>query len=181
MNRQVAVFGAGCFWCVDAIFSELKGMISVSPGYAGGHKKDPTYEEVCSGTTGHVEVCRIVFDPDVISYDKLLEVFWQVHDPTTPNRQGHDVGEQYRSVIFYTGEEQKIKALKYKKKLNESGVWPKEVVTSVEPFAKFYPAEDYHNDYFRNNPSQPYCRMVIAPKMAGFRKVFSGISTDETK
>lgn len=169
---EVAVFGAGCFWCVEAVFQELKGVKSVMPGYCGGQTQNPTYEEVCRGNTGHAEVARIVFDPKVVSFDELLEVFWQTHDPTTMNRQGNDVGTQYRSAIFYHGEEQKQKAELYKKKLNESGAWDKPIITEISPATTFYPAEEYHRNYYINNPNQGYCRYVIGPKMDKFRKVF---------
>lgn len=171
-NKDVATFGAGCFWCVEAIFQDLEGVISVTSGYSGGEKENPTYKEVCSGTTGHAEVARIVFDRDKISYDELLEVFWQTHDPTTINKQGNDVGTQYRSVIFYHNPEQKEKAEKYKEELNAAGAFDKEVVTEIVPFKKFYEAENYHQDYFSQNTDQPYCSFVIQPKLEKFRKVF---------
>lgn len=164
--------GAGCFWCVEAIFTDLKGVEKVVSGYMGGRTANPTYKEVCSGTTGHVEVARIWFDPAIISYDQLLEVFWHAHDPTTLNRQGNDVGEQYRSVIFYHNEAQKQAAVDSKDSTDQSGLWPDPIVTAIEPAAEFYAAEDYHQNYFANNGSQPYCSFVIAPKVAKFRKEF---------
>jgi len=171
-KRETATFGAGCFWCVEAVFSRLKGVISVKSGYSGGRTDNPTYEEVCGGTTGHVEVAQIEFDPDVISFKELLEVFWQTHDPTTINRQGNDVGEQYRSVIFYHSDEQRRAAEEYKKKLDEAGIFSSPIVTSIEPFTKFYEAENYHQDYYENNQNQPYCSFVITPKIEKFKKVF---------
>lgn len=169
---DTATFGAGCFWCVEAVFQELKGVQSVTSGYAGGTVTNPTYKQVCGGNTGHAEVARVVYDPQVISYDELLEVFWQTHDPTTPNRQGNDVGTQYRSAVFYHNPEQKEKAEFYKKKLNESGAFPGPVVTTIEEMKEFYPAEDYHQNYYIDNASQPYCTFVIGPKMDKFRKAF---------
>ncbi len=171
-KTDTATFGAGCFWCVEAVFSELKGVISVLPGYSGGTVKNPSYEEVCTGTTEHAEVCQIVYNPAVISYDDLLEVFWEVHDPTTLNRQGNDIGTQYRSVIFYHNANQKKLAGSYREKLDQSGAFSKPIVTQIVPFHAFYPAEDYHRDYFTKNPGQPYCQLVIAPKVNKFRKVF---------
>jgi peptide-methionine (S)-S-oxide reductase len=175
-NRtEIATFGAGCFWCVEAIYSRLEGVIDVQSGYSGGSVKNPTYKEVCTGKTGHAEVCQIIFNPDVISYEQLLKVFWSVHDPTTPNRQGNDVGTQYRSVIFYHSEEQKKLAEEIREKLDREGIWKKPIVTTVDPFVAFYPAEDYHDDYFEKNPNQPYCSLVIAPKVEKFEKVFKDI------
>jgi len=171
-NVELASFGAGCFWCVEAIFQELKGVDKVVSGYMGGAIKNPSYKEVCSGETGHAEVCQITFNPNVISYDELLEVFWQIHDPTTLNRQGADVGTQYRSVIFYNSEKQKEIAEAYKKKLNDSGAFNKPIVTKISEAPKFYPAENYHQEYFNNNGQQPYCTFVIKPKMEKFKKVF---------
>lgn len=168
-----AIFGAGCFWCVEAVFQELKGVISVSSGYMGGKVKNPTYKEVCSGLTGHAEVCKVVFDPNVIEYKDLLEAFWQSHDPTTLNRQGADTGAQYRSVVFYTNEEQKKAAEFYKQKLNEEGAFGKPIVTEISPISEFYKAEDYHQNYYNENGNAPYCQFVIAPKLEKFRKAFS--------
>jgi peptide-methionine (S)-S-oxide reductase len=170
-GMQVATFGSGCFWCTEAIFERVNGVVKVESGYAGGTVKNPTYEEVCSGTTGHAEVTQITYDPKVITYDELLEVFWKTHDPTTLNRQGNDVGTQYRSVIFYHNDEQKRLAGKYKEELNKSGIWEKPIVTEITPFTNFYPAENYHQDYYENNPAQPYCSFVITPKVEKFEKV----------
>lgn len=164
--------GAGCFWCVEAVFKELKGVESVKPGYAGGKVKNPTYKEVCSGLTGHAEVAQIIYDPSVVSFDEILEVFFKTHDPTTLNRQGADVGTQYRSVIFYHNDAQKEKAEYYKNKLNKEKVWEDPVVTEIEKLDVFYPAENYHHDYFEQNPDQQYCKFVIQPKVEKFRKVF---------
>ena len=172
-NTELATFGAGCFWCVEAIFSDLKGVESVVSGYSGGDVQDPTYEQVCSGNTGHAEVIQIKFDPDIISYTDLLQVFWETHDPTTLNRQGNDVGTQYRSVIFYHSEIQKKLAEQYKKQLNDGNTWSKPIVTEIKPFTKFYKAEGYHQDYFTLNPNKPYCSLVIAPKVEKFKKQFS--------
>lgn len=170
---EKATFGAGCFWCVEAILQSLEGVHSVQSGYAGGHTDNPTYEEVCEGTTGHAEVAQIEYDPAVISYDKLLEVFWKVHDPTTLNRQGEDVGTQYRSVIFYHNDEQRRLAEDYKKELDASGAFENPIVTYIEPFTRFYPAEDYHNNYFNLHPEKAYCAMVVKPKVDKFKKVFA--------
>ena len=169
---EKATFGSGCFWCTEAIFENLKGVTSVISGYAGGQVDNPTYEVVCSGTTGHAEVTQITYNPDFISFDELLEVFWKTHDPTTLNRQGNDVGTQYRSVIFYHNEEQKKLAEKYKAELDKSGAWDDPMVTEISALTKFYPAEDYHQDYYANNPNQGYCAFVIAPKVEKFEKVF---------
>lgn len=171
-KTESATFGAGCFWCIEACFADLKGVISVTSGYSGGHKKNPTYKEVCEGTTGHAEVARIVFNPAIISFEELLEVFWFVHDPTTLNRQGNDIGTQYRSVIFYHSDEQKRLAELYKNKLNESGAFDNPVVTEISPLTNYYAAEDYHQNYFENNPENPYCNAVVRPKVEKFRKVF---------
>lgn len=171
-QKETATFGNGCFWCTEAIFKSLKGVETVESGYSGGKIKNPTYREVCSGLTGHAEVIHITFDPSVITYDELLEVFWETHDPTTPNRQGADVGTQYRSAVFYHSEEQKEAAEKYKSELNRQNVYNKPVVTEITPFDKFYKAEDYHQNYYANNPTQGYCQMVIVPKLEKFRKVF---------
>lgn len=169
---DTATFAEGCFWCTEAFFQQLKGVKKVVSGYSGGHVPDPSYEEVCTGTTGHAEASEIIYDPSVISYDQLLEAFWESHDPTTLNRQGNDVGTQYRSVVFYHNENQKEKAEAYKKKLNASGAFDAPIVTAIEPLRNFYPAENYHQDYYDNNPNQPYCQMVIRPKLEKFRKVF---------
>jgi peptide-methionine (S)-S-oxide reductase len=169
---DTATFGAGCFWCVEAVFQELEGVTSVASGYSGGRIGDPTYKEVCSGLTGHAEVIQITYDPSRVSYKDLLEVFWQVHDPTTKDRQGNDVGSQYRSVIYYHSEDQKALAEKYKKELDASGAFDKPIVTEISPFTKFYKAESYHQNYYKSNTSQPYCTMVVRPKVEKFRKVF---------
>ena len=169
---ELATFGAGCFWCVEAIFQRVEGVEKVVSGYAGGHVKNPSYKEVCKGTTGHAEVCQLSFDPAVVSYKELLEVFWQTHDPTTLNRQGNDVGTQYRSAVFFHSEEQKELANQYKKKLDEADIYNDKIVTEIVPFKKMYVAEDYHQNYFNQNGSQPYCSFVIQPKVEKFQKVF---------
>lgn len=169
---KLATFGSGCFWCNQAIFKRLEGVEEVVAGYSGGTVENPTYEQVCTGTTGHAESIQITYDPAKISYDELLEVFWKTHDPTTRNRQGYDVGPQYRSVIFYHDAEQKRLAESYKKKLKEEGIWDRPIVTEIEPFTKFWPAESYHQDYYDKNPSQSYCTVVITPKIEKFSKVF---------
>ncbi|WP_162428109.1 peptide-methionine (S)-S-oxide reductase MsrA [Pontibacter pudoricolor] len=169
---EIATFGNGCFWCTEAVFQQLKGVEKVASGYAGGHVENPTYEQVCSATTGHAEVLQITYDPQQISYEELLRVFWETHDPTTLNRQGNDVGPQYRSVIFYHNEEQKQLAEKYKLALEESGAFDDPIVTTIEPLTNYYPAEKYHQDYFLRNGSQPYCAFVVRPKVEKFRKVF---------
>lgn len=165
-------FGAGCFWCVEAVYSDLNGVESVVSGYAGGTVKNPSYKEVCTGNTGHAEVCQITYNPSVISYKELLEVFWQVHDPTTLNRQGGDVGTQYRSAIFYHTDEQKQVAEQFLKTLNQEKVFPDPIVTEITAINNFYPAEDYHQDYFELNGDNPYCQSVVRPKLEKFRKVF---------
>ncbi|MCL4332466.1 MAG: peptide-methionine (S)-S-oxide reductase MsrA [Candidatus Thermoplasmatota archaeon] len=169
-KHSTAYLGAGCFWCTEAVFQELEGVICVSPGFSGGSVENPSYEQVCTGTTGHAEVARIVFDPETISFGRILDVFFSVHDPTSLNRQGADVGEQYRSVIFYTDDEQFDVAKESIGTLTEQKVFDKPIVTALEKFTAFYPAEDYHHDYFRNNPDAPYCQYVISPKVAKFRK-----------
>lgn len=171
-GNDTATFGAGCFWCVEAVFQDLKGVISVTSGYAGGKIANPTYREVCSGLTGHAEVAQIVYNPSVISFDELLEVFWKTHDPTTLNRQGNDSGTQYRSVIFCHNEKQKELAEKYKAEIDKSGAYDKPLVTEISPFAKFFKAEDYHQQYFNQNGEEPYCKFVIQPKVDKFRKIF---------
>ncbi|MFY7943025.1 MAG: peptide-methionine (S)-S-oxide reductase MsrA [Crocinitomicaceae bacterium] len=170
---KIATFGAGCFWCIEACFKDFKGVIDVYPGYAGGQKNNPTYEEVCSGNTGHAEVAQIQFDEDLVSYNELLEVFWFVHDPTQLNRQGNDIGSQYRSVIFYHDEVQKEIAKNYKQKLSLEGVWSNPIVTEIVPISNFYKAEQYHHNYFELNPQNLYCQSVVRPKVDKFRKVFS--------
>jgi peptide-methionine (S)-S-oxide reductase len=162
---ETATFGAGCYWCTEAVFQQTEGVKSVKSGFMGGHVKNPTYRQVCTGKTGHAEVVQIEFDPAVVSYDKLLDVFWHAHDPTSKDRQGADEGTQYRSVIFYHGDTQRKAAEESKRKLDASGALGKPVATEIVPAAEFYPAEDYHQNYYRNNKDQPYCRVVIAPKL----------------
>lgn len=169
---QAATFGAGCFWCVEAVFQQLDGVKTVASGYTGGHVENPTYKQVSNGNTGHAEVIQITYNPQEITFAELLEAFWSSHDPTTLNRQGADVGTQYRSAIFYHNFEQKELAEKYKKELNASGAFSKPVVTEVAPMTVFYKAEDYHQNYYNLNGDAPYCRMVIAPKLEKFKKVF---------
>ncbi|OHB75043.1 MAG: peptide-methionine (S)-S-oxide reductase [Planctomycetes bacterium RBG_16_64_10] len=171
-GSELATFGAGCFWCVEAVFQQLDGVLSVTPGYAGGATANPTYDDVCTGTTGHAEVCQIRYDPAKISYSVILEVFWLTHDPTTLNRQGHDVGPQYRSVIFCHSDEQKALAEQRKQELTAAGAFPAPVVTQIAPFTTFWPAETHHENYYRKNSEQPYCRFVIKPKLDKFRQVF---------
>ncbi len=171
-NLQIAVFGGGCFWCTEAMLEELKGVESVESGYSGGTVPNPTYEQVCGGKTGHAEVTRIKFNPEVISYRQLLEVFFLTHDPTTTDRQGNDVGKQYRSVIFYSDESQKKEAENIIRQFTEEKIFPSPIVTKVEPLGEFYPAENYHQDYYSQNQDKPYCRIVINPKLDKFRKNF---------
>ena len=171
-SLETVTFGAGCFWCVEAVFQQLEGVEKVESGYSGGPVENPTYKDVCTGTTGHAEVCQITYRPDAIPFEELLEVFWKTHDPTTLNRQGADVGTQYRSAIFYHNEKQRTLAEEYKKKLNESGAFSSPIVTEITPYTNFYKAEDYHQNYYRDNPNQGYCRAVIAPKLEKFEKVF---------
>jgi peptide-methionine (S)-S-oxide reductase len=174
-KSAVAVFGGGCFWCTEAVFDELRGVKSVVSGYAGGSTKNPTYEEVCGGGTGHAEVIKIDFDPTEIAFKDLLTVFFATHDPTTLNRQGNDVGTQYRSAVFYANEEQKREAEAFIKELNDSKVFGKPVVTTLEPLGEFYEAEDYHQKYYANNPYQPYCQYMIPPKLNKLHKQFSAL------
>jgi peptide-methionine (S)-S-oxide reductase len=169
---ETATLGGGCFWCVEAVFQDLKGVQQVVSGYTGGTVDNPTYQQVCTGATGHAEVVQITFDPQIISFEDILYVFWRTHDPTTLNRQGADVGTQYRSVIFYHNEEQKAIAEKSKRETNASGLWPNPIVTEIAPLRDFYEAEAYHQNYYRINPYQPYCQMVIDPKVQKFRKEF---------
>lgn len=171
-NLEVATLGAGCFWCVEAIFVRLKGVHKVESGYSGGKIPNPTYREVCSGLTGHAEVIQVTFDPNIISYAKVLEVFFKTHNPTSLNRQGADVGTQYRSAIFYHSPQQLQTAKEVKALLDSKGIWKDEIVTEITPFGKFYQAEDYHQDYFQNNKRQPYCQMVIVPKLDKLEKTF---------
>jgi peptide-methionine (S)-S-oxide reductase len=173
-KSEIATFGAGCFWCVEAVFENVKGVEKVVSGYSGGFIKNPAYREVCNGTTGHAEVVQVYFNPDVVSYKELLEIFWMTHDPTTLNKQGADVGTQYRSVIFFHNENQEKLAIQYKKKLNESGIFSKPIVTEISEFKAFYKAEDNHQDYFKNNSDQPYCQIVIVPKIEKFKMIFGG-------
>lgn len=170
---DTATFGTGCFWCSEAIFNRVEGVISALPGYSGGTIPNPDYELVCSGKSNYAEVIQVVYQPEIISYNELLEIFWQTHDPTTLNRQGADVGTQYRSVIFYHNNEQKKLAVYYKEKLEKSKIWDNPIVTEISPFLKFYKAESYHIDYYKNNPSNSYCNFVITPKIKKFEKVFS--------
>ncbi len=171
-KREKITLGAGCFWCVEAVFQQLKGVEKVQSGYSGGTTENPTYKEVCTGATGHAEVVQITYNPEIIDFDEILEVFWAVHDPTTLNRQGADVGTQYRSAIFYHTEKQREVAEAYIKQLNENKAFEQPIVTEVTKFETFYPAEDYHNDYYNNNGDQPYCRMVIRPKVRKFENLF---------
>ncbi len=172
MNTEKITFGNGCFWCTEAIFQQVKGVVKSTSGYSGGHVENPTYEQVCEKTTGHAEVIQIEYNPAEVTVDELLEVFWQTHDPTTLNRQGNDVGPQYRSVVFYHTEQQKERAEFYKKKLDTSGAFDNPIVTTIEPFTNFYVAENYHQDYYNRNGNQPYCYFVIRPKMEKFEKAF---------
>jgi peptide-methionine (S)-S-oxide reductase len=171
-KTEIAVFGTGCFWCSEAIFKQMRGVVSVMPGYAGGTTPNPTYEQVCSGATGHAEVARIEFDPAVIPYNDLLDVFWNMHDPTSLNRQGNDVGTQYRSIILTTSSGQKEEAEISLKALSEIHQFSQPIVTKVEPLAHFYPAEEYHRDYYALHQSQPYCRLVISPKLQHLRQQY---------
>lgn len=172
IKTDTATLGAGCFWCVEAVFQQLDGVLKVTSGYSGGHVVNPTYEQVCNKNTGHVEVAQIVYDPSKLTFDELLEVFWKTHDPTSVDQQGNDRGPQYRSVVFYNNPEQKQKAEEYKAALDKSGAWSKPIVTTVEPLKNFYVAEDYHQNYYNNNSNQMYCRYVIQPKIEKFEKVF---------
>ena len=170
---QVATLAGGCFWCLEAVFDELKGVESVESGYSGGHVQAPSYAQVCDGDTGHAEVVRVTFDPEVLSYKDLLTVFFTIHDPTTLNRQGNDVGTQYRSAIFYHDEEQKKTAEEVIREITAENIWDSPIVTEVTPFNQFYMAEEYHQEYFKHNPFQGYCRVVIAPKVSKFRHKFA--------
>jgi len=171
-NLETATLGAGCFWCVEAVFDDLKGVEDVVSGYSGGHRENPTYQEVCSETTGHAEVVQVKFNPEEISFKEILQVFFSVHNPTTLNRQGNDVGSSYRSAIFYHTDEQKRVAEEVIKEVTEEGVYDDPIVTEVTEFTNFYSAEGYHQEYFANNPNQPYCAGVVAPKVAKFRQKF---------
>ncbi|MHB8765013.1 MAG: peptide-methionine (S)-S-oxide reductase MsrA [Deferrisomatales bacterium] len=172
-GREAATLGGGCFWCLQPIFQELVGVHEVTVGYAGGRRPNPTYEQVCTGATGHAEVVQVAFDPGVLSFRELLEVFFAVHDPTTPNRQGADVGTQYRSAIFFAGADQESAAREVIRDLDAQGLWDGPIVTEVSPLQAFYPAEAYHQDYFRKHPGQGYCQVVVAPKVAAFRRKFA--------
>lgn len=174
MQREIATLGGGCFWCLEAVFDDLRGVERVVSGYSGGWVVNPSYEQVCTGETGHAEVVQVTFDPSEVSFGDLLVVFFTIHDPTTPNRQGEDIGPQYRSVIFYHSPEQEKTARAVIEALNEKGVWEAPIVTEVAPYGRFYPAEDYHGDFFSRNPLQPYCRAVVAPKVRQFRRQFLG-------
>ena len=171
-DSEIATLGGGCFWCTEAVFQDLRGVEKVQSGYSGGHVENPTYEEVCGKGTGHAEVVQVTFDPSVVTFREILEVFFTVHDPTTPNRQGADVGPQYRSAIFYHSPEQKAAAEEVVRDVNERKIWDAPIVTEVAEFSEFYPAESYHDDYFNRNPYQGYCQVVIAPKVAKFRKQY---------
>ena len=172
-NNQMAYFGGGCFWCTEAVFSELRGAMSVMPGYAGGKMPNPTYKRVCDGDTGDAEIIKIEFDPEQITYQDLLEVFFATHDPTTPNRQGNDIGTQYRSIILYDSEEQKKQAENFIKGLAEKQIYSKSIVTEIKPLKNFYEAETYHRQYFKNNPNQAYCQAVINPKLKKLREKYT--------
>src|SRR4051812_32605229 len=172
MATETATLGGGCFWCLEAVYQELKGVQHVESGYAGGHVPDPSYEQVCEGTTGHAEVVRVEFDPILVSYREILEIFFTIHDPTTLNRQGNDVGTQYRSVIFHHTPEQQRDARETIASLEREKVWEDPIVTEVQPFSVFYAAEGYHQDYFNKNPNQPYCSAVVAPKVSKVRKAY---------
>jgi peptide-methionine (S)-S-oxide reductase len=172
MKSEVATLGGGCFWCLEAVYDELKGVMDVVSGYSGGHVPNPSYEQVCGKHTGHAEVVQVTFDPDVISFRDILKVFFTIHDPTTLNRQGNDIGTQYRSAIFYHSQAQKAAAEEVIAEITREGLWPRPIVTEVTAFEAFYPAEDYHQEYFARNPYQGYCQAIIAPKVAKFRKKF---------
>ena len=171
-SLEVATFAGGCFWCTEAVFDQLKGVVKVESGYSGGNVPNPTYEDVCTGETGHAESTQVTFDPSVVSYDDLLRIFFTTHDPTTLNRQGADVGTQYRSAVFYHNPEQERTARRVMQEFEQSKVWKRPIVTEVTPYKTFYKAEDYHQEYFRNNPQQPYCAFVVAPKLQKFREKF---------
>lgn len=181
MENEVAIFGGGCFWCTEAIFQKVKGVKKVESGYSGGFVKNPAYREVCNGTTGHAEVVRLEYDPKEVDYYELLRVFFMTHDPTTLNRQGNDVGTQYRSVIFYFTEEQKQKAEKFIRELEAENYYGQSLVTEVSPYKNYYKAEEYHQDYYSNNSSQPYCSFIITPKLEKFKKLFPENSIESLK
>lgn len=171
-NTEKAILAGGCFWCLEAVYKKVKGVEEVIPGYTGGNTENPTYEQVCSDTTGHAEVVQVIFNPAVITYAEILKIFWQIHNPTTLNRQGYDMGSQYRSAIFYYSQEQRQTAEKLKKDLQEAGIWSEPVVTEIVPLKKFYPAEEYHRNYLQNHPENQYCQMVVIPKVEKFKKTF---------
>ena len=173
IKTETATLGNGCFWCTEAVFQQLKGVISVTSGYSGGDTPDPDYKSVCTGTTGHAECLQVVYDPLKISFVELLEVFWKTHDPTSLNRQGNDIGTQYRSVIFFHNEDQRLIAKKYIEQLESAHTFSKPIVTTLEPLTRFYPAEDYHQDYFKLNGAAPYCQFVVRPKVEKFMKNFA--------
>ncbi len=175
MNRKIATFGSGCFWCSEAIFSRIEGVEKVIPGFCGGNTSNPSYKEVITGTTNHAEVAQITYNPNTVSFRTLLEVFWKTHNPTTLNRQGPDVGTQYRSVIFFHDKEQEALAIEYLKALESAKIWDNPIVTEIVLFEVFYPAEDYHNDYYENNPANSYCSFVITPKIKKFEKIFGDV------
>jgi len=178
--KEQATFGLGCFWCSEAVFQRLRGVISAESGYSGGSVENPSYEAVCTGSTGHAEVIRIEYDSDQVSYDELLEVFWKMHDPTTLNKQGNDVGTQYRSAIFYHDDKQKTLAETYRQKLVDEKIWSDPIVTEISPLENFYPAGNYHEDYFNQNGTQPYCSFVVAPKVKKFKEVFASKLKDHS-
>jgi peptide-methionine (S)-S-oxide reductase len=180
-KMEIATFGGGCFWCTEAVFQRMKGVEKVVSGYSGGKVENPTYEQVCSGRTGHAEVIQITYDPSVAQFKDLLEVFWKTHDPTTLNRQGADVGTQYRSSVFYHSDEQKKVAEEYKEKLDKSGIFKDPIVTEIVAFTKFYPAEKYHQNYFNDNPRNPYCQAVVKSKVDKFREIFADKLKEEEK
>jgi peptide-methionine (S)-S-oxide reductase len=180
-GREIATLGAGCFWCVEAIFRDLKGVDKVISGYSGGWVANPTYEQVCTGQTGHAEVINVIFDPKVIKFDDILHIFFTTHDPTTLNRQGPDTGTQYRSAIFYHNDAQKASGEKVIKEVNEAKIWRNKIVTEVTPFKNFYAAEDYHQDYFKRNPNQQYCAIIIAPKVRKFREKYAHLLKQDAK
>jgi len=171
-SLEMTTLGGGCFWCVEAVYQELQGVQSAVSGYAGGAIENPTYYQVCNGTTGHAEVVQVTFDPNIITFDDILYVFWRTHDPTTLNRQGYDVGTQYRSIILYHSEQQRVSAEQSKRDTDASGLWPNPIITEISPFTTLYKAEDYHQNFYRDNPYQPYCRAIIDPKMTKLRKEF---------
>ena len=173
MSEELATLGGGCFWCLEAVYEEMGGVFSVRSGYMGGHVENPGYRAVCTGKTGHVEVVEVRFDPEIVTYRDILEVFFAIHDPTSLDRQGNDAGPQYRSVIFYHSQEQRSVAEETIRQLNDEGIWDAPIVTEVRPAGPFYRAEDYHQDYFRNHPAQPYCAFVVAPKVRKFREKFA--------